>query len=204
MQPAVLAVLVGLSVILGLLVYLELERREKFEGREAAAKMIEITNGMTGLELEPMETEVWRLGDWFYMRGFEGFAVPPEIASLQVVGSRVFKMDGSPIAQLAVETHNSIVYVFRPSEFRMQLEDGSDWRIFDHIGWVAALRRQGRQLHDDRVPRHEARNERDASGAEAATDREVGRKRKHQRAMTPRYILPTGTSLRRTTLERLC
>jgi hypothetical protein len=105
--------------------------------------MIEITNAMDGVELEPMSTEVWRLGDWFYMRGFEGFAVPPEIASLPVVGSRVFKMDGIPVAQLAVEKQNSIVYVFRPGDFRMRLEDGADWRIFDHIGWAAALRRQG-------------------------------------------------------------
>jgi hypothetical protein len=143
-QPAVLAVLVGLSVIVGLMIYFELERREEFRGREAAARMIEVTNGMSGLELEPMDTEVGRLGDWFYMRGFEGFAVPPEFSSLPVVGSRVFKVDGNPVAQLAVETnHSPIIYVFRPADFRMQLVDGADWRLFDHVGWIAALRRQG-------------------------------------------------------------
>lgn len=142
-QPAVLAIFIGLSVILGLMVYLELERREKFQGREAAARMIEVTNGMSGLELEFMNSEVGRLSDWFYMRGFEGFVVPPELASLPVVGSRVFKVDGNPVAQLAVETQHSIIYVFRPQDFGMHLVDGADWRLFDHIGWAAALRQQG-------------------------------------------------------------
>ncbi len=142
-QPAVLAVVAGVALILGVLVYLEIDRREKFQGREAAARMIELTNAMSGVELEPMQTEVGRLGDWFYMRGFEGFAVPAELAPLPAVGSRVFKVNGASVAQLAVETHHSIIYVFRPGDFGISLEDGADWRIFDHIGWVAALRRQG-------------------------------------------------------------
>jgi len=141
-QPAVLAVLIGLSVIVGLLVYLELERQEKFEGREAAAKMIEVTSGMTGLEFDPMETQVGRLEDWFYMRGFEGFTVAPELAPLPVVGSRVFKVNGNPVAQLAVETNHSIIYVFRASDFGVHLPPGTDWHLFDHVGWAAAVRQK--------------------------------------------------------------
>jgi hypothetical protein len=143
LNPAILAVILGLLVLAGLLVKTELERRENFPGRGQVARMLDVTRNMSGVELEPVDGEAWQLGDWFYMKGFEGYALPAETAKLPALGSRVFRQDGEPVAQVALGEHDLIVLVFRPTSFGVQLPESDDWRFMDHEGWSAAIRRQG-------------------------------------------------------------
>ncbi len=140
---AMLAAAIGVLVIIGFTVWTVMEKMETFPGRESVERMLAATSRMSGVELEPMATTSGTLGDWFYMRGFEGYTLPPEISALPVVGSRVLRVDGHPIAQLAVDRQNAILYVFRAADFGVQLKATGTWRMLDHEDWVAGVRRDG-------------------------------------------------------------
>ena len=142
-HPGMLAVLLGLLVLAGLLVMAAIDRREAFQGREQVARMLDVTRHMSGIELEPVNGEAWQLGDWFYMKGFEGYALPAEVAKLPAVGSRVFRQGGHPVAQVALGEHDLLVFVFHATNFGVELPESDDWRYMQHEGWAAALRRQG-------------------------------------------------------------
>jgi hypothetical protein len=142
-HPAVLTAILGVLLIVGFFVWTALERMEKFAGREAVERMLATTSKMSGVELDAIATQTGTMGDWFYMRGFEGFSVPREMAGLPTVGSRVFRQDGHPIAQVAVDRHESILYVFRASDFGIELPADEPWRLIEFEGWAAALQRHG-------------------------------------------------------------
>lgn len=142
-QPAMLAVVLGVLVLVGWIVFDTLKRKENFRGRERVEQLLGVTKRMSGAELEPVSMKTWQLGDWFYMRGFDQFAVPPEVAQLPAVGSRVFRSGGHAVAQVAIDERNCLIYVFRADDFNVDLPDGDDWRLLNYEGWVAAIRRQG-------------------------------------------------------------
>ncbi len=137
---AVVSVVLGVVVILGLLVFFHIENAQKFPGSEALAKLALTPNNMSGFEMDPVSKPASGLGDWFYMRGFEGFQVPPELRTAPVVGARLFKNEGRMVAQVATEAHHSLVYVLRAEEFGVQLPENGAWRVFESQEWVAAAR----------------------------------------------------------------
>ncbi len=139
-HPAMLPVLAGALLILGFFIWTELDRRADFPGRGSVEKIAAVAREMSGVELERAHGTAGELGDMFYMRGFEGFAVPAELAPLPVAGTRVFKQNGRPIAQLAIDRHNALLYVFHAGDFGVNLRDESGWRVFDQDGWAAAVR----------------------------------------------------------------
>lgn len=143
LNPVVLTAVVGVLLILGFVAWTVLDRMEKFPGREAAEQMLTATNKMSGVELDSVKENTGAMQDWFYMRGFEGYSVPVELAALPAVGSRVFQIDGHSIAQVAVDRHDSILYVFRAADFGVEIPPNEAWRVIAHEGWAAALRRNG-------------------------------------------------------------
>jgi len=142
-NPVMLTAVLGGLLIIGFLAWTVIERMEKFPGREAAERMLAATSKMSGVELDPVSLNAGGLQDWFYMRGFEGFSVPPEFAPLPAVGSRIFRIDGHAIAQVAVDRRNSILYVFRASDFGVEIPADQPWRVIAHDAWTAALQRRG-------------------------------------------------------------
>jgi hypothetical protein len=142
-NPAVLSALAGVAVIVGIIAFFVVDHMEKFPGRESVERMIPAPGKMTGLEFERVSTTADQLGDWLYMRGYEGYEVPKEIASLPVIYSRVFRLDGKPIAQFATENHDSLVYEFHASDFGVELPQGGDWRLLAQDEWTAAIRQRG-------------------------------------------------------------
>lgn len=143
LHPVVLTAILGVLLIAGFIAWTVMERMEKFDGRESVERLMKTPSRMSGLELDAVKLSTGTMQDWFYMRGFEGFTVPPEIAALPVVGSRVFRVDGHAIAQLAVDRRESFLYVFRASDFAIAIPENQPWRVLEHDGWVGALRRQG-------------------------------------------------------------
>lgn len=143
LNPVVITAVLGVLIIAGFLVWQVMERMEKFGGRDAAERMLAATSKMSGLELDPASNPTGTMQDYFYMRGFEGYAVPQEVAGLHTVGSRVFPLDGHTIAQLAVDRHDSILFVFRASDFSVDLPQDGPWRVIEYQDWAAALRRHG-------------------------------------------------------------
>lgn len=142
-NPAVLTAILGVLLIIGFVAWTVMERMEKFEGRDDVERMLSTTSKMSGVELDAVNTATGTMGDWFYMHGFEGYEVPKELSSLPAIGSRVFKIDGHPIAQIAVDRHESVVFVFRASDFGVEIAADEPWRLMEFEGWVAALRRHG-------------------------------------------------------------
>ncbi len=149
-QPPVIAALIGLVVMLGFLIFFWFDHMGSFPGRDAVFRMIGVTQQMSGVELEPLITECEKLGDWLYLKyGLEDFNAPPEFSGKKTVGCRVYKQDGCPVAQVALEEATGaegmegsgvILYMFRASDFGVKLSAPKSWLIFEQEDWVAALR----------------------------------------------------------------
>ncbi len=139
-HPAMLPVVAGAILIIGFLIWTELDNRSDFPGRGSVEKMVSTAHDMSGAELDPARGAAGQLGDMFYMRGFEGFSLPKELAALPVAGTRVFKQNGRPVAQVATDHRNALLYVFHAADFGVDLHGESAWRIFDQDGWAAAVR----------------------------------------------------------------
>ena len=142
-NPAVLTALLGVLVLMGVVGFLVKERMEKFPGRESVEGLLGTAAKMSGAELEPVSTTTDQLGDWLYMRGYEGYEVPPEVAALPVVGSRVFRYDGRTVAQAAIDQHAMLLYQFHASHFGVDLPQNGDWLVLSRDEWVGAVRQRG-------------------------------------------------------------
>ena len=137
-NPAVLAIVIGVLLIIGFLVWTGMESMADFPGKSAVEKLLEVNATMNGTELEPTNLPAAQLGDALYMKGFEGFALPPEFAAVPAVGWRVFRQQGHRVAQLAIDRHHAIVFVFRASDFGIQA--GDEWRVLDKHPWIGAVK----------------------------------------------------------------
>ena len=143
-SPAALAVVFGLIIIGGFMVHLTIESRADFPGREAVAKMIDLCGEMNGTEFEARTAvPANQLADTLYMAGFEGFSLPEELAGLPTVGWRVFRQQGHRVAQLAIDSPEAILFIFRASDFGVQGGTPVAWRILERNGWVGALNHRG-------------------------------------------------------------
>lgn len=139
-QPPFLAGAIAILVVLGVLIYFALDWLNGFPGREAARQMIDMTEEMTGIEREPKVTEAGNLEDWFFSNRYENFRMLPEFAHMRTVGCRVFWQGGYPVAQIAIEKHNLLLYVFHAEDFGVALEPPEEWRFFQQREWTAAIR----------------------------------------------------------------
>lgn len=142
-SPAMLSVLAGVLLFVGVIVFLIMESMAHFSGREAVERMLESTSRMNGTEFEEVKLKVSDLPDWFLARGYEGFEPPARLASMPVIASRVFRQDNRPIAQFIVEQEQaSVILEFRASDFNVQLPPEEDWQIIEQKDWTGAIRQQ--------------------------------------------------------------
>lgn len=137
-NPAIVSALFGVLLLLGFLAYLKMESAKDFPGKNWVVSMLELNDRMTGAELESTKLAAGDLADNMMLRGFDRFALPPELAPLPAVGWRVFRHSGNKVAQLAIDRHSLIVFVFRASDFGVQPGPEKTWKVFDHERWAAA------------------------------------------------------------------
>jgi hypothetical protein len=145
-NPAVMTAILGVILILGIVVFFVIDRTEKFSGRDEVENLLTGASKMNGSELEAVSGTAGQLGDWLYMRGYDGFEAPVDLASLQVVASRVFRVDGRTVAQFAVDDGGAtrgLVFEFHASEFGVQLPSEADWKVLTQDEWVGAIRQRG-------------------------------------------------------------
>lgn len=139
-QPVILAILIGALVMLGWGGYAFWNRENSFPGKDDVLRMVEVNDEMSDTAMEPKTGKVGALDDWFFSKfGFEDFYVPPGFGDYQAVLARLFKQDGMPVAQVAVEDHSMIFYSFKAEDFGVKVEPNDTWRIFQDGEWVAAL-----------------------------------------------------------------
>ncbi len=145
-NPAVLTAVHGAQLLGGVIVFLIMERMEKFPGRESVEGLLGTAAKMSGHELETVSMTTSQIGDWLYMKGYEGYEAPAELAGQPVMGSRVFRYDGRSVAQVAVGSVDELSYLlydFQASEFGVQLPPDGDWLVMARDQWVGAIRQRG-------------------------------------------------------------
>jgi len=142
-HPAILCAIAGALLIIGFLVYLELDRRADFPGKENVESMLAEFDRINEMEFEPVNGPISGLTDWMMLRGVEGLALPPELAGLQADYARAFKKDGQNVAQFAIKQNASILTVFRASDFNVNFDSNDDWRFLEHGEWSAGIRQRG-------------------------------------------------------------
>lgn len=140
MNPAILCAIIGILLIIGIGVYQKMEADKDFPGRGTVVDFVDLNDHMTGAEFEQTESRAGDLADKLMLQGFNDFSLPAEISALQAIGWRVFRHgpSGHKVVQLAIEQNNSVVFVFRSSDFGAQ--PGAEWRIFQHEDWAGAVR----------------------------------------------------------------
>ena len=142
-HPTILCAIAGALLAVGFLIYLEIEKRAGFPGKENALRMVAQLGRMSGVELEPKHDTVAGLADWFMLHGFDGMSVPPDLGALPAVGARTFDSAGHTVGQVAIDRHETILNVFRASDFGVRLDPKDGWKIFEQEEWAAAIRQRG-------------------------------------------------------------
>jgi len=140
MTPPFLAGALALLVVIGVLIYFGMAWMEDFPGRDTAEEMIDKTEEMTGIELEPKVTEAGMLEDWFALNDYKNFRMLPEFAHMKTVGCRVFQQEGYSVAQIALENHNSLFYIFHSDELGVKIDPPDQWKYFEQGPWAVAIR----------------------------------------------------------------
>ena len=137
-QPTVLAIALALAVVVGVLVYATKTRMDDFPGKEAVVALVEAEGARTKPEFEELSpTEAGKLGDWFVLKGFEGYAAPKKLQKAKVIGARVLKRDGVAMAEVVLERQNARMLVFRAAELKNGIEK-TGRHIFQQEEWAVA------------------------------------------------------------------
>lgn len=140
-QPAFLSVGLAILVVIGVLCYSTYNRMNRFDGQDQVMDLMESTDEMSGVELEPKVAPLGNLGDYLFSKyAFENYRIPSEFSAFKTVGCRVFKKNGARIAQIAVERDNLIFFVFQAQDFGVKLRSRDGWRCFEQGDWAGAMR----------------------------------------------------------------
>jgi hypothetical protein len=141
LQPVVLAIVIAAAVLLGWGGVTLWNREHSFPGKDSVMRMVEVTDEMTGTEMELKKETAAALNDWFFDKyGFEDYFVAAGFENYQTAGARLFKQDGEPVAQV---DHNMIFFSFKAEDFGVSLPN-DEWHTFQDGDWIAAV-----QQHDD-------------------------------------------------------
>lgn len=143
-QPAVLAIAVAFLVMIGAVCFTALQKMEEFPGRDIINELVASAAGGKGAGAgEAVDgVEAGSLEDWFLLKGFEGFVLPPELAKAKVESCQVFRFSGGEVAQLNLQERKAALFVFRTSDFGVT-PDAGVWTIYQEEGNAIAIKREG-------------------------------------------------------------
>ncbi len=138
-DPAMLSVTIGFLLMVGLLTWHFLGRAGVFpeEALTIAAEGVKLRTE----QFEVVEEPAGALEDWFLLKGFDRFRVPPEFARYEAAGARIFKVENQPVAVLAVPENMMFFLIFDPAPLGISIAPEGSWRLaeFDYK-YAAALR----------------------------------------------------------------
>lgn len=143
-HPAVLAIAFAFVVVLGVIFFGSMRELDEFPGREVLVSLVE---GQGGPEWEKVAgAEAGSLGDWFMLKGFDGFTVPQELEHRKVSACRVITVDGQPVAQLTFEDGGGRLFVLRGGD--LGVEPGApEWRFFQQLNEVVGVMEEGKNCY---------------------------------------------------------
>ena len=136
-RTILLAVGVGLVATVCMVIFLISDRMNSFEGADRISELLDSANNLTGDEFEAVETKAGDLQDWFFLKhGLEHYAVPKQFANIKTVGCRVFKFNGTTVAQIMAVTDKEILlYMFPSNDLGIKIRKGT-WEIVEDDKWV--------------------------------------------------------------------
>ncbi|HEY5768575.1 MAG TPA: hypothetical protein VIS71_01910 [Terrimicrobium sp.] len=139
-KHATFAVGIGFLLLVGLLVWMFLGRAGTFP--DEAVKIAITGAKATPTQFDPVEEKADALQDWFMLKGFDNFRVPPEFAQFDVVGVRIFTVDNEPVAQVAVPDNLMYFYCFPSQPLGIKVVPEGSWRITESDRSVLAIREE--------------------------------------------------------------
>ena len=142
-NPAVMSVALAVVVIVGIAVFIVMERMKEFPGSGTARKMLTIASSTKAGQLDPVSADAGSLGDFFFMKyRLEHYDVAPEFAHLRASACKVFDDDeGHRVAQISVPEKRMQFFLFpaerNPKDMKPMLFTG--WRFVEHEGWTGVV-----------------------------------------------------------------
>ena len=142
-NPAVMSVALAVVVIVGIAVFIVMERMKEFPGSGTARKMLTIASSTKAGQLDPVSADAGSLGDFFFMKyRLEHYDVAPEFAHLRASACKVFDDDeGHRVAQISVPEKRMQFFLFpaerNPKDMKPMLFNG--WRFVEHEGWTGVV-----------------------------------------------------------------
>jgi hypothetical protein len=139
-KHAAFAVGVGFLLLVGLLIWILLGRAGTFPSE--AIKIAAAGAKATPAQFDPVEEKAASLQDWFALKGFENFHIPPEFAHFDVVGVRIFTVENESVAQVAVPEKVMYFYSFPSQPFGIRVVPEGSWRITESDRSVLGIREE--------------------------------------------------------------
>lgn len=140
-NPATLAVALGFLLLIGVLTWHFLGQAGVFP--EEAIKIATAGSGARPDQFDPLEQKAGQLQDWFMLKGFDNFRVPPGLENLDVIGVRLFKSENEWVAQAAVAENTMFFYCFPSQPFGIEVRPEKSWRVTEAERMVLAIREEG-------------------------------------------------------------
>lgn len=139
-NPATIAVGIGFLLLIAILVWNFLGQAGVFP--DEAIKIATAGAKASPEQFEALEEKAGALQDWFMLKGYDDFRVPPEFANFMVAGVRSFKVENEPIAQAAVPENVMYFYSFAARPFGIHIAPEGSWRITEADRTVLAIREE--------------------------------------------------------------
>ncbi|MEO8205579.1 MAG: hypothetical protein ABI615_05315 [Chthoniobacterales bacterium] len=128
-NPAILSILVAFLVLAFLGMWLYLDRSQTFPGAAEVEGILKTGKNASIDQFEPVVTDAAALGDWFTMKGFDGYYVPNGLAHMQTAGAKISTYEGHPVATVAIPDGKYFFLVFPANPFGIQIDPAGSWKI---------------------------------------------------------------------------
>jgi hypothetical protein len=140
-NPATIAVGVGFLLLVAVLVWNFLGRAGTFP--DDAIKIATAGGKAAPAQFEEVQETAEHLPDWFMLKGFDDFRIPPGFGKFNVVGVRLFRVEDETVAQVAVVAdHPMYFYSFRAQPFGISVYPEGTWRFTQADHWALAIREE--------------------------------------------------------------
>jgi hypothetical protein len=140
-NPATIAVGVGFLLLVAVLVWNFLGRAGTFP--DDGVKIATTGGKAAPVQFDEVQDKTEHLPDWFMLKGFDDFRIPPGFGNFDAVGVRIFKVEDEAIAQVAVSAdHPMYFYSFRAQPFGISVYPEGTWRFTEADQWSLAIREE--------------------------------------------------------------
>jgi hypothetical protein len=140
-DPAALAVGCAFLALIALLAWIFFQSGS-LSGMSEVVELAKQGDNARPEQFDEFEATADTLADWFAMKEFDGFVLPPGMESAPVVGVRLDKYEDVPVAVAAIAKPRAFFYVFAAQPLGLSIPDGR-WEIKEYDRHVLAVTQLG-------------------------------------------------------------